>query len=71
MKMFQCDHCGKTENPKEDADYVEDWEHVTISTHFHYDICQQCAPALFGFFTVVIFTEPSSSDTSKTDRGTA
>jgi hypothetical protein len=50
MRLFKCDHCGKTESPKQEADYIENWETITISTNFHYDICEECSPALFKFF---------------------
>jgi len=50
MKSFECDICGLRANPEDGADYVENWESVTISTEFHYDVCSLCAPKLFGMF---------------------
>jgi hypothetical protein len=53
MKIFKCDRCGKTASPKKaDEDYIENWESVTISSVFHYDICDGCAPELFQFFEI-------------------
>jgi hypothetical protein len=46
MTIFVCDHCGK-QSPGEN--YAPDWEKVIVSTSFHYDICPECAPALFQF----------------------
>jgi hypothetical protein len=50
MKVFKCDHCGKTEKPKEGDNYVENWDSVTISAHTHFDVCPDCAQILFEFF---------------------
>lgn len=50
MKLLRCDHCRKTEKLEDEKDYVENWETVVVSTHFHYDICDDCSPLLFEFF---------------------
>lgn len=50
MKLFRCDRCGNTETPKDGVDYIENWESVTISTAFHFDICAACSPTLFKLF---------------------
>jgi hypothetical protein len=52
MKFWKCDRCGKQATPEEGgADYVKDWETVTVSTSFHYGICDTCSPLLFKFLT--------------------
>jgi len=49
VRLFKCDHCGRTEPAEDGENFVQDWEDVTVSTSFHYDICDDCSPALFKF----------------------
>ena len=61
MRILKCDRCGREESPKEDADYVEDWETVTVSTHYRFDICDTCSPALFKFLSPTPHVEPAAA----------
>jgi hypothetical protein len=51
MKIFRCDRCGIEGTTRDGNDFVENWETVTVSESFHYDICVECAPALFVFLS--------------------
>jgi hypothetical protein len=51
VKLFKCDRCGRTEEAQEDCDYAEDWEKVTVSTAYHFDICKDCSRPLFEFLS--------------------
>jgi hypothetical protein len=53
MRIFKCDHCGKQESPKEGEEFVENWDTVTISTSFCYDVCEKCAKELFEFLKAI------------------
>ena len=46
---FMCDHCGTCASPKENNNFVDDWDTVTISALPKYDVCPDCAKLLFGF----------------------
>lgn len=50
MKMFVCDRCGSNAESVEGEDFATDWDRVSISNQFHYDVCLACARLLFAFF---------------------
>jgi hypothetical protein len=54
VKLFRCDKCGLTASAKDGEDFAEDWDHVTISETFHYDVCETCALFLFKFFGAIV-----------------
>ena len=60
MRFCKCDHCGKQATPqrRDEEDYVEGWESVTVNTAFYYDICDECSPLLFAFFALKSEAKP-------------
>ncbi len=67
MQLFQCDHCGTTAAPKEGTNYVEDWESVTVSTNFHYDLCSDCGRAMFKFLTRMVSPLAATRPSARSD----